>query len=132
MSHSKTKNPKEEKIIHIRLDYDEAVVSRRDILRTQKDLLQFLASFKKYHLIRRQELKTKELLYKKLKELKANINKLDKSMPKIKIPDIIKSDEEKEDKKESKKTKEVSGKDLGTSDLEKELAEIQKKLKELE
>lgn len=121
----------EEKIIHIKLEYSEAVQSKKDILGTQKDLIEVLKTLKRYHLIRLQELKTKELLYKKIKALKININKLNTSMPKIKIPKIISHDEDYEDKKELKKIKEISGKEMKQTDLEKELAEIQKRLQEL-
>jgi hypothetical protein len=122
----------EEKLIHIKLEYSEAVQSKKDVLGTQRDLLEVLKTLKRYHLIRMQELKTKELLYKKIKELKTSINKLNTSMPKIKIPEIIKHDSDYEERKELKKTKQTLGKDLKQTDLEKELAEIQKKLQQLE
>lgn len=128
------KSTSEEKLIHIKLDYSEAVQSKKDILGTQRDLLEVLKNLKRYHLIRTQELKIKLMLYKKIKELKTSINKLNVSFPKIKIPDIIKHDEDfknRKEEREMKKIKEISGKDMKQSDLEKELADIQKRLQEL-
>jgi len=121
----------EEKLIHIKLENSEAVQSKKDILGTQRDLLEVLKSLKRYHLIRMQELKVKEILYKKLKLLKTNINKLNVSFPKIKIPEIISHDEDYKEKKQLKKIKEISGKDKKQTDLEKEIADIQKRLSEL-
>lgn len=124
----------EEKLIHIKLENSEAVQSKKDILGTQKDLLEVLKTLKRYHLLRMQELKIKEILYKKLKSLKTNINKLNTSMPKIKIPEIISHEKDYEDVKENrelKKIKEISGKDKKQTDLEREIADIQKRLSEL-
>ena len=74
----------------------------------------------------------KELLYKNLKALKLNINKLNKDFPDIKIPKIIKYHPEEGQGETSKKTKSIAGKDMNNYDIERELAELQKKLKELE
>ncbi len=122
----------EEKLIHIKLEYPEGVQSKKDVLGTQRDLLEVLKSLKRYHLIRMQEIKAKEILYKKIKALKADMNKLNTSFPKIKLPEIITHDENYEDKKEIRKIKDISGKDTKSSDIERELADIQKRLKELE
>lgn len=128
---SKTKN--EDNLIHVKLEYTEAVQSKKDILGTQRDLLEVMKSIKRYHLMRLQEMKMKELLYKKLKEFKLNLNKLNKSFPNIKLPSIIHHDDSQAKTRETvRKIKEIAGKDLQSSDLERELADIQKKLKELE
>lgn len=123
---------KEENLIHIKLEYLEAVQSKRDILGTQRDLIEVLKMIKRYHIIRIQELKVKELLLKKIKELKLNLNKMNQAFPKIKIPNIIQQDSHSEQKEMTKKIKEISGKNVKGDNLEKELADIQKKLRELE
>lgn len=122
----------EEKLIHIKLDHAEAVQAKRDILGTQKDLIEVLKNLKRYHLIRMQELKIKILLYKKLKALKTSMNKLNTSFPKIKIPEIIKHSADFEEEREMKRAKEITGKEMNQKDLEKELADLQKRLQELE
>jgi len=121
---------KEENLIHIKLEYLEAVQSKRDILRTQRDLIEVLKMLKRYHIIRIQELKVKELLLKKIRELKLNLNKMNQAFPRIKIPNIIQQDSEQ--KETVKKIKEISGKNVKGDNLERELADIQKKLRELE
>jgi hypothetical protein len=130
---TKTKMTKqEEKLIHIKLEHPEAVQSKRDVLETQKDLIEILKNIKRYHLIRMQELKAKEILYKKMKALKMSVNKLNTSMPKIKIPDIIRHEDDEDEKELKKMKKEISGSDMKQTDLERELASIQKRLQALE
>lgn len=124
---------KNENLIHVKLEYSEAVKSKKDILGTEKDLIEVLKSIKRYHIIRKEELKLKELILKKIRELKTNINKLNQSFPSIKLPKIITHDKEYDEKKETiKKAKDIEGKDRGQKDLEREIADIQRKLKELE
>lgn len=121
---------KDEQLIHIRLGYSEAVQSKRDILEAERTFVQVLKDVKRYHLIRREELKLKLLLLKKIKELKTNLNKINTIIPKIKIPEILRSDYAEKDTK--KKVKEISGSAMRQTDIEKELMELQRKLKELE
>jgi vacuolar-type H+-ATPase subunit I/STV1 len=127
------KTSQSENLIHVKLEYPEAVQSKKDILSTQKDLIEVLKSIKRYHLIRKEELKLKEIILKKIRELKTSMTKLNQTFPSIKLPKIITHESEYDEKKETiKKIKEISGKDLKQNDLERELADIQKKLKALE
>lgn len=116
---------KNENLIHVKLEYLEAVETKRDILSSQRDLLRILKHLKNYHIIRSQELKLKVKLLKKIKELKSNISKLQKVMPEVKIPSIISHEEP--EKKETKVKK-----NFHDNDLEYQLQEIQNKLKDLE
>jgi hypothetical protein len=83
-----------------------------------------------YHLIIKEELKLKLLLLKKIRELKTNLNRMNTIVPKIKIPEIIRGDYAEKDA--NKKVKEISGSAMRQTDIEKELMELQRKLKELE
>lgn len=115
---------KSENLIHVKLEYPEAVQSKRDILETQRDLLRILKTLKKFHLIRIEELKFKAKLAKKIKELKSNISKLHQVLPKVQVPEIL-HHEEKE--KTELKIKE----DYHDTDLESQLEEIQNRLRSL-
>ncbi len=127
----KEKKPANDEIIHIKLNYQEAIKSKKDILETQRNLIQLLRTVKRFHLIRIEELKFKLMLLKRIKETKTNISKLNKTLPKIKIPDIIKENVEELHKKKEKK-EDIFGQDMTQSDIEKELMELQIKLKQLE
>jgi hypothetical protein len=124
-----TKKIKEDQLIYVRQEYSEAVQSKRDVLETQKNIIQILKNIKRYHLIRTEELKLKLILLKKIKELKINLSKINNTLPKIKIPDNIKKES---NNKETKKVRELSGSEMKQTDIEKELLELQRKLKELE
>ena len=120
---------KDENLIHIKLEHGEAVDSKVDVLTTQMNLIKLLRIIKAFHKLRDEELKTKEKLQKKLKEINLNVHKLEVLLPKIKIPEILQhgSVEVREEVK-----KEVKKKDPHEKDLEKQLRDIQAKLKRLE
>ena len=110
-------------LIHIKVDSNELINSKKEILSTEADLIRILQIIKKYRILRINELKLKTRLLKKLKETKAEIKKLEEILPKPKIPKILLGIGNKKDefKISSKK-----------DNLEEQLEEIQKKLRELE
>ena len=112
-----------ENLIHVGLNREELINSKKEILSTEADLIRILQTIKKYQLLRTNELKLKTRLLKKLKETKAEIKKLEEILPKPKIPKILLGIGNKKDefKISSKK-----------DSLESQLEEIQKKLRELE
>ena len=118
---------KDENLIHVKLEYPEAVQSKKDILSSERDLINLLRMIKRYHLLRKKELDLKLKTHKKIKELKTNLSKLHQIIPKIKIPDILKKEEEKpKEKLPVKKIEEYEDKDL-----ESQLQEIQERLRKL-
>jgi hypothetical protein len=114
-----------ESLIHVRVEYNEAVNSKKDFLSSEINLLRTASAIKRYSLLRLEELKIKNRLSGKVRELNSGITKLSQVLPKIKI-----SVEEKKEKDEDKEF-EIPRKYLG-DDLEFELQEIQKRLLELE
>jgi hypothetical protein len=113
--------------IHIKLEYVEAVKSKKDILSSEMNLLRILKIIKRYHSLRIEELKIKTKLHRKIKETITNIKKIETSVPKIKIPEILKKDEEGEIKINPK----IKSKTNYKNDIEEELLKIQKKLNSL-
>ena len=116
---------KNENLIHIRLGYKEVIQSKKDILSSEMDLLKIVKAIKKYRFLRLEELKMKLKLYRKIKEIKNNIKKLQTMLPTLKIPEILKKD--KDSKEIEKKIKEKQY----DKTLESQLQEIQNKLKAL-
>lgn len=118
-------------LIHVKLEYTEAIKAKKDILTSERDLLRIVKIIKRYHSLRLEEIKLKLKLKKKLKEVHANINKLRIILPKINMPDILKK--EKEDKKIDKIEQKIKEKTLEEHDdnLELELQNIQDKLSAL-
>ncbi|MEK6757590.1 MAG: hypothetical protein AABX88_00535 [Nanoarchaeota archaeon] len=122
--------------IHIRLEYTDAVKSKKDILLTEMNLLKILRIMKNYHSLRTEELDAKINLYKKVMELRANFKKIEDVFPKIKIPNILNKGnifettniEEKSDIQGRIKNSRVEERN---KDIDYQLREIQEKLKAL-
>jgi len=114
-------------LIHIRIENQELIESKREILQFQASLIKSLQQLKNYSALRNQELKLKSKLSRKLKETKAEINRLQQLLPKVKIPEFLKKDEF-EFKEKIKEKKEIKSK----TDLDYQLEEIQRKLNELQ
>lgn len=114
---------KNENLIHVKLEYGEALQSKRDILSSEMNLLRITKMIKKYRLLRLEELKIKLKLYRKIKEIITNIKKMQITLPKLEIPKILKKDKEiEEPDKLPIKEREYD------ESLESQLQEIQDKL----
>lgn len=117
---------KNENLIHVKLEYEEALQSKRDVLSSEMNLLRIAKTIKNYHLLRTEELKIKSKLYRRIKEVIANIKKMQITLPTLKIPEILKKDKEVEEPKKVQ----VKEKQYDDS-LESQLQEIQEKLKSI-
>ena len=115
-----------ENLIHIKLDYPEAINAKRGVLSSQMRLLKIAKSIKEYNFYRNEEIELKSLLYKKSKELRLNIRKLQSVLPKAKLPEILKKEKEEKSEKPSRKEK------IPERDIEGQLQEIQRRLNELQ
>lgn len=116
---------RENSLIHVKFEYQEAVESKKDLLFSEINLIKTASSIKRFGLMRTEELKIKNKMAGRIKELKLNIVKLQQTLPQIKVS--------LEEKKENNKEKEFEfNKKYVKDDLELELDEIQRKLVELE
>ena len=115
-----------ENLIHVRLGYGEAFQTKRDILSSEMALLKIAKTIRGYGFYRSQELELKLILYKEIKELKMILGKLQKTLPKPKIPSILKEDFGEEAEPKSKKIKPVE------RGLEEQLQEIQRRPNDLQ
>ena len=124
---------KEENLVHIRLDYEEALESKRDILSCERDFLNVLKIMRRYKILRQRELENQIKTYDKIKELKLHLTKMHNVLPKVKIPNILKKKDIFEDEKENKKIKHLKidtkvKKTADEDELEKQLRDIQDRL----
>jgi len=117
---------KNENLIHVKLEYGEALQSKRDVLSSEMNLLRIAKTIKNYHILRAEELKTKSKLHRRLRETITNVKKAQITLPKLKNLEILKKGEE------IKEPKKVQVKEKKYDDyLESELQEIQEKLKSI-
>jgi len=117
---------KQENLIHLKFDYSEGKRAKRDILSSEADILKLSKIISTYKELRLQELKNKMILHSKLKSLNRDISIIERYLPKLKIPKILKKEEE--IKQNEVPIKAVTK--YGT--IEDQLREIQEKLKSLE
>lgn len=117
---------KSENPIHIKFEYDEAFESKKNILFLEMNSLKISKIIKNYKFLRLEELNRKLKLFGKIKEVIANIKKLQATLPKLKIPEILK----KEKAKETSEIEEIKRRPHD-EDLEYQLQEIQEKLRSI-
>ncbi len=110
-------------LIHVKLEYEEALQSKKDVLSSEITLLKITKTIKEYRSLRLEELKLKSKLHRKIKGTITNMKKLQTTLPKLEIPEMLKKDEE---IKKAGKIKKIQ-----YDGLEYQLQEIQEKLKSL-
>jgi len=130
-----------ENLIHIKLEHDEAIESRKDVLTTEADLIRKAQAVRKYRALRLKELALKIELYRKIKEFKNDLKRLKIILPKLQIPKILKKfeeglheadfEEEKPKKQKIEKEKKEEKPKKPADELEAQLMEIQEKLNKL-
>ena len=67
--------------VYIRLEYDESLESKRDLLSSEMSFLNILRAIKRYNALREEELRIKSEMYKMIRELDASIKKTKASFP---------------------------------------------------
>ncbi|PIN94405.1 hypothetical protein COU53_03730 [Candidatus Pacearchaeota archaeon CG10_big_fil_rev_8_21_14_0_10_30_48] len=120
---SKKVNSKPKKtIIYSKIPYEEAISTKRGILEVETSLLEIMQNIKSYRELRRKELMWKIKLKRNLGEIKEEISNILQEVPRTAgIKEIEREHHEKNQKHKSP---------IGMN-IEVELAEIQKKLEEM-
>jgi hypothetical protein len=81
-------------LIHIKLNYEEAFRTKKNLLSSQMYLLKLLRNIENYKFLKTKEFQQKQIILKKIKEVKTGIRLLEKILPKAKIPKSLKKDRE--------------------------------------
>ena len=116
----------EENQIYIKFENAEAVLSKQDVLFSEMALLKIAQKIKGYNFYRLKEFELKLILYKKIKGLQMSFGGLQKSLPKPRIPDILKKFFKEEEEYKATKVKSID------RSIEEQLQEIEKRLNELQ
>lgn len=116
---------KAQNLIHVKFGYDEAIKSKKGMLSSQIGLLKIAKIIKMHKALRVEELRLKQMIHRKLKELLTSLNKIEGLLPKVKMPHILKEYEE--DEKTELEIKE----NRYDEDLENQLRDIQNQLNNL-
>ena len=115
-----------ENVVHIKLDYEEAIMAKRSLLFSKMNALNSAKRLGRYRFLRMEELALRTKLYNKLKETRSNIKKLQSILPEAKMPKIIRKSHPQEEHLEagSKVHKQPE-------DIESQLREIEKRIEDL-
>jgi len=117
-----------ENLVHVKIEYNEALESKKDLLSLEINLIRIIKAIKKYKSVRAEELRLKNKLKRTTGSALTNIRKFQRTVPKIKIHRISKKDEEIDEFSEISNAKE----DKHDRVLEIELEQIQEKLRALQ
>jgi len=112
----------DEKLIHVKLEYEDSVQSKKNLLSLEMDLLKTIQTIKKYSRHKLEEFQLKIKLHRQIKTLLTEIRLLQRNLPELKIPKILKEPE-------TKKT--ISKENHYEDDIESQLKKIQEKLDSL-
>ena len=118
-------------LIHIKMDYGEAINSKRDILSLEMSILRLAKTIENYKHLKRKEFDLKEEIHKKTKETASTIRRLERILPKSKVPSKFRKEESEKEEKVDKKGKKTHIKEED-KDIETQLIEIQKRLNALQ
>lgn len=105
-------------IRHIKIEYEDALNAKKQLLSTELSLLQTLKRLKNYKFLRAKEIAVKNRLALEISSLKSRLNLMNSTFPQEEIKN-------KSTKKESLNKKEEN------LEISKELEEIQRKLERL-
>ena len=112
-------------LVHVKVGYEEALESKKDLLSLELNFVNVLKTIRKYKLIRLNELKIKNRLKRTTASALTNVRKIENALPKIKLKNLPK----KVSREFPKSISEKSEKDIV---LEQELRQIQEKLRLLQ
>lgn len=115
---------------YVKLETNEGVLAKRDLLSTQMNLLKLLRSIKSYHALRLNELKARTNLYNFFKQINQGIRSLQANIPKLTTSHSF--EKNKESGKIQIKEKREAIRHGGDRDLEMQLRDIQEKLRALQ
>ena len=127
------KHKKKESLIHVKLEYQEAVISKRDILKSEIELLKLIRAIKKYRAYRTKELIEKNRIKIRIVSMLKELRRAETLLPKLELPKIL-EEEKYEEEKPMKELKELSNKieEKKDDELEQQLKEIQSRLQTLQ
>jgi len=124
--------------IHVGLNYNSALSSKKQVLLSEMSLLNIMKHIKNYKSLKKREFTLKNKIKKDLASIRIAISKIQDEFPKdteLKKPEKSFTQEIGEETEEpiiEKKTKEIKGEEREDSHIDMELRKIREKLSRLE
>ncbi len=96
---------KNDNLMHVRLDYEGAKRSKKDLLMTEISVIKAVQTLHAYKLLKQQEYEEQEKLQEKIKETRLILLALQRQLPKVKVPKEFSEEIGHEEAHESSKEK---------------------------
>lgn len=131
------KEEKDENLIHLKFSYTEALNSKRDLLYSKRNLLTIEKTMKEICSLKEKKIELNMKLHEKMKEVLIGIKGIEKTMPALKIPKILREEfhgeEDFPEEKSGFSRKGFSRKEIDYGeDIEAQIRDIQEKLKSIQ
>lgn len=118
-----------ENLVHLKFGYQEALTGKREILYSEKVLLNLAGVIKRYHELRTSELKLKLKFHRKTKELIRKLKQGREAFPHLDVEKLLHKEVEKNEKiKHPEEIIKVRKEPEPDNEIESQLREIQRKL----
>ena len=115
-------------LVHVKVEHSEAIQSKKDLLSLELELIRVIKIIKRYKQLRTKELRLKNKLKRVTGQTLTSIKIIEKDLPKIKLKEISHENEQIKEKPKEEENKRRKNRDH----LEREIEQIQKKLRVLE
>lgn len=120
---------KGENLIHLKFEYPEALKGKREILYSEKILIDLIGIIRRYNSSRMEELKLRLKLHRKTKELIAKMGQLQENFPHLDVAKILNKEEERNEEIRHPDNKlRIKRKEEPDNEIESQLRDIQRKL----
>ena len=126
MAKKTSKKKLNENTIYSRLSYESSIIAKRNVLEMEARLLEILQNIQTYRELRKREIMWKIKLKKNLKEMKEKIADIMDEVPKTPGTKVI-HEEHKEKERMNKKSPINTNIELELADIQRKLEEINKK-----
>lgn len=124
---------KDENLVHLKFEHNEALIGKREILYSEKNMLDLIGIMKRYKELRLEELRLKSRIQRKMKETISKLQKLREVLPHPNVEKILNKKMEKNvELKEEDEPSPIIKKRIETDEnIDLQLRDIQRKLNEL-
>ena len=124
---------KDENLVHLKFERNEALTGKREILYSEKNMLDLIGIMKRYKELRLEELRLKTRVQRKMKETISKLQKLREVLPHPNVEKILNKKMEKNiELKEEDEPNPIIKKRIETDEnIDLQLRDIQRKLDEL-
>ena len=124
---------KDESLVHLKFEHNEALTGKREILHSEKNMLDLTSIMKRYKELRLEELRLKSRIQRKMKETISKLQKLREVLPHPNVEKILNKKMEKNiELKEEDEPSTIIKKRIETDEnIDLQLRDIQRKLNEL-